>query len=280
MMMRSSILSADLHIHSLISDGNVSKEDIFLQAQQQGVRYIALAEHDTFEGMDRNFELGEIHGVKVIPAIEISAFHSKSRKKVHILGYGIKDTSYVEALCTPLLERRHENSLRQIEVLKEKGYRIVDEHILAYTHRYLYKQHICDYLYQTKQIDSILGDFYQMMFKNDGPCSFDIEYIEAVEALAAIHQGGGIGIVAHPGEHQNYEAIDDLIGHGLDGLELYHPAHTFYDVEHIREICESHELLATGGSDFHGTYTHRPSDLFTFGLTEDELEKFLAKINI
>lgn len=245
------MIKADLHIHSNISDGSVPIPEIVGIAAAKGLDVIAITDHDTFSHFA---QIPKHEKLKIIPGLEVSAIDKNSGVHVHILGYNIHSREPVEALTQPLLEARHRNTLRQIAVLKENGYDIDIGKLEPSDGKYLYKQHVMDYLFKTGQVTEMFGDFFKKTFKNNGICQFKIPYIDALDAVDAIREAGGKPVLAHSGQQQNFFVIPELVRRGLMGLELNHPSNSDSDKKTIREYAEKNHLFLTGGSDFHGKY--------------------------
>lgn len=248
------MFKADLHVHSTISDSNYSVENILEMGKNIGLTHIAFTEHDTTDNVEYAIEKGKSYGIEVIPGIEISCYDKSINKKVHILGYNYSDNKNIENLCKPLLVRRKINCIRQIEILQDLGYKMDIDSIKKISGKYIYKQHILDYLCKTGQSQTIFGDIYTNIFKNGGQCDFDIEYIDPVDGIKAIVNDGGYAVLAHPGQQGNLSIIDKLINAGLRGIELNHHGNGESDKKKIRRICSERNLFITGGSDFHGEY--------------------------
>lgn len=142
-------MKADLHVHSHYSDGSDSAEEVLNQAQQQGVTHLSFVDHDTVAGAQETLERGRRVGIEVIPGIEISAYDFKRNRKVHVLGYAFSAAApAIQALCKPLLARRHAHSLWQMERIAEAGYSIDHKQVahLALPSETIYKQHIMAHL--------------------------------------------------------------------------------------------------------------------------------------
>jgi len=247
-------MKADLHIHSTTSDGSDSIEEIIQIAIEKGLDAIAITDHDTLSHIakfPRNPKL------KLIGGIEISAVDKSNNKRAHILGYNIQNPDLVTALTEPLLKARNRNSEKQAEILKRHGYMLDMDKLSRADDKYLYKQHILDWLVETGQITEMFGEFYNKTFKNGGACDVDIDYIDVSLAVRTIKKAGGIAVLAHPGRQQNYYLIPTLVRAGLDGLELNHHAHREQDRETIRRYAKEYNLFLTGGSDYHGKYEPR-----------------------
>lgn len=245
---------ADLHIHSTISDSNYTVDNIIEKAKNIGLTHMAFTEHDTTENSEYAVKRGRENGMNIIPGIEISAYSKEINKKVHILGYNYKSNNNIEALCSPILERRNENCIKQIKILRCLGYEIDVDSVKKISGKYIYKQHILDYLCRTNQADWMFGRVYKEIFKNSGPCDFDIKYVDPVDAVKAIVNDGGFAVLAHPGQQENLGIIESLIDAGLSGIEINHHGNADSDKEKIKFICERYNLFMTGGSDYHGEY--------------------------
>lgn len=250
-------MKADLHVHSDISDGSFETVDTIKLAKSQGVTHLGIVNHDTIKGLKEAMTLGRKHRVQVIPGVEISAYDYKRKKKLHILGYNFDlEGSSITKICEPILEARQQNATRQINLLIQHGYTIDPKEIfkLSQNSLIIYKQHIMAELIRRQYTDSIYSELYYSLFKNGGICSGEISYVEATEAIRAIKADGGLAILAHPGQSQAYESVEELVEAGLDGIELMHECHTEEDYSRIKELQQKHDLILTGGSDFHGDY--------------------------
>lgn len=245
------MLKADLHIHSTVSDGCMTIPEIIDQAVAKGLDAIAITDHDTFSHIAQSPDNSKI---KIIPGLELSAVDKTTGVRVHILGYNIQKPKIVETLTQPILEARHQNTLKQIDLLKARGFFIDTNKLSRADGKYLYKQHVMDYLVSTGQVAEMFGSFYRATFKNNGICHFDITYMDAFDAVRAVKRAGGQAVLAHPGQQQNYYLIPDLVKCGLDGIECNHHTNTEIDRGIIKQYADEYRLFLTGGSDYHGRY--------------------------
>jgi hypothetical protein len=257
-------MRADFHIHSNISDGSDTVAEILARAKKRGMGAIAITDHDT---LAHHALLPRDAGLLVLGGVEISACDPDTGLKAHVLGYGLQDGAAVEALIAPIRERRHQNSLRQIERLLDHGYYIDVNQLHRADGQYIYKQHIMAYLVKTGQCPELFGHFYHRVFKQGGYCDFDIQYADVRDAVAAIHAGGGKAVLAHPGQQQNFYLLQAL---PFDGVELNHPENKPEDRETIMECVSDSAatLFLTGGSDYHGRFNDMPVDIGTYASPE------------
>jgi len=250
-----STVKADLHIHSTFSDSSDTIGQIIDKARNRGLDAIAITDHDTMSHMA---QIPTVTDIQVITGVEISAAHRKPQKntKAHILGYNIQKPGIITALTQPILEARNKTSENQAGILMNAGFFIDMTKLPRADGKYLYKQHIMDWLVATGQAPDMLGEFYQKIFKDGGICDFDIDdhYIDAFEAIKAVKEAGGFAVLAHPGQQQNFWLIPQLVRSGLDGLELNHHTNSQKDKEAILNYANHYRLFLTGGSDYHGKY--------------------------
>lgn len=249
------MIRADLHMHSRVSDGSYTIEELAREAAAAGLDAIAVTDHDTLEGAG---QIPEGLPVRVLPGIEISCFDYAANLRVHVLGYGVQDRAAVERFVHPLLLARHENSLRQIETLRRNGFSIDEGALHRANGRYIYKQHIMEHLVKTGQAPDMFGGFYRSVFKNGGICDFDIQYLNPYEAVRVLRAAGGLAVLAHPGQLDSYDLLPDLVECGLGGIERFHPDHTLADHARCAELAVRYRLVCTGGSDYHGKFGRVP----------------------
>ena len=248
-------MKADLHTHSTVSDGSDTIGELVEKAKAKSLDAIAITEHDTLSHLWR---LPDDKNIQIIGGVEISAVYRKTGARAHILGYHIVKPEIVTALTRPVLEARNRNSEKQAEILIKMGYKIDMDRLPRADGKYLYKQHIMDWLTSTGQVSDFFGEFYMSTFKNGGVCCFDINYIDVFDAVKTIKEAGGLAVLAHPGQQRNFAIIPELARGGLDGLELNHHTHDEKDREILKKYAAEHGLFLTGGSDAHGRYEPQP----------------------
>ena len=255
------MMKADLHMHSTVSDGSDTMEELVAKAKAAGLSAIAITEHDTLAHLER---LPIVPDIQVLGGVELSAIHRETNVKAHVLGYRIQKPEIIDALTAPLLETRNRNSEQQVEILMTLGYQLDFGRLSRADEKYLYKQHIMEWLVQTGQVPERFGAFYQQMFKNGGSCDFDIPYMDVFDAVRAVKEAGGLAVLAHPGQQKNFFLISELVELGLDGLELNHYAHGQDDKNTICDYAHRYRLFLTGGSDYHGRYAKATSNIGDF----------------
>lgn len=272
-------MPADLHCHTRLSDGSLGIEDLILLAKRSGVDTIAITDHDCLAGTVRGKIIGERHGVTVIPGVEISAFDTVHNKKVHLLCYLAENPDRLEGLCRRnSLSRRKASQLMVVKA--SQRYPISSELVLkcAAGSTNIYKQHILHALMECGYSTKIFGNMYDDLFNPSNPDNINVmpKFPEPLEVLEAIHEAGGIAVLAHPGFYNNFDILPELIDNGLDGVEVWHPKNTEEDVENLQQIAKKNGLLMTGGSDFHGMYGPEITNLASFFTPDENLNLLLG----
>lgn len=260
----------DLHCHTKVSDNTLTIREVIELARNRGVTHLAITDHDTTKGVAEACQIGLELGVEIIPGIEISAYDFKRKTRAHILGLFVEPGhSALEKLCDPMVKKRHQASLEMIDKIIEAGYQITREQVERFAEggTGIYKQHIMHALLENGYTDRIYGDLYKTLFSRGekdgqpGIAYVPLEYVDATSAIQAIRRAGGIAVLAHPGQFNNYEAVPEWVSTGLQGIEVYHPSHDWIEEEKARSLAENYGLVITGGSDFHGFYGDHPYEL-------------------
>ena len=272
-------MKADLHCHTKLSDGTLGIDDIIILAKNSGVTTLAVTDHDSLAGTVRATIIGERHGITVIPAVEFSATDSKRKAKAHILCYLPDKPERLEGLCKSNSEKRKRAARIMVAKVANK-FPVTPELIMkcATGSTNIYKQHIMHALMECGYTTTIFGDLYNMLFKKESRINVLLEatYPEPAEIIEAIHEAGGIAVLAHPGFYDNFELLEELIPQGLDGVEVWHPENSPEQQEFLISIAKKNDLLMTGGSDFHGSYNAYPIKLGEYGPDEDNVAKLLS----
>ena len=250
-------MGADLHVHSHYSDGSNSVEEVMKRASVNGVTQISFVDHDTVDGLPEILLLGKKYGIETIPGIEVSAYDFKRNRKVHVLGYNYHSGAlHIKSICQSLLERRQAHSLWQIDQIKTAGYKLDVQAIMenAKPSITIYKQHIMKHLTKASYTSPEYKQLYRKLFKGDGLASGDIEYLNVFDAVRAIVADGGLAVVAHPGQLNSYDLIQELVEAGLGGIERNHPDNKAEDHQKVEALVKNYNLVMTGGTDYHGSF--------------------------
>lgn len=248
------MIYADLHVHTNHSDGTMEIEDVLKMAKEKGIKAIAITDHDTVDHYFEAKQIGEALGIEVIRGVEMSCYDMDVHKKIHIIGLWLNDEiPHVEALCNKTLQCRDRYHRELILGLKEKGYSISYEDAKKYSpYNIVFKMNIFQAL-KEKYPDEMNAERYRELFASETSLETDLKmgYIDIKEGIQAIRQDGGIAIIAHPCEYNNYDEIEKYVGYGLQGIEINHPSMKEEDYLKTRNFALKYHLFESGGSDFH-----------------------------
>lgn len=270
---------ADLHCHTRLSDGSVTVDELIVLAKERGVTALAVTDHDTVSGVSRAVLFGRQNGVEVVPGIELSCYDQVRGKKVHLLGYYMDEMEKLEGLCKSAWSSQHDWAESVMDKVLAR-YPITRAMVLrrAQGSTNIYRQHVMHALLDAGLADGFFGTTYQALFqKKTGLAWTDKRYPEVRGAIAELHAAGGLAVIAHPGEYDNFTLIEELAQKGLlNGIECWHPHHSKEDTERGVALAKRYGLLMTGGTDFHGMYTDTPRPVGSFLTPASQLERMRA----
>lgn len=271
------VLFADLHTHTTCSDGILSPFDLVEKASTRGFSAIAITDHDNIDAY-RQLESGGYNGpLIVIPGIEISCYDFG--REVHILAYYLDHHSEeIQSYELFYREDRVRRAQEMIENLRRCRVSISFQEVLDEAKgATIGRPHVASILVRRKFVRTIQEAFDVYLDVNK-PGYAPKTPFPIAKAVEMVHRAGGILSVAHPGRpFTSPESCLQLLKTGIDGIEVYHPSHWFATREFYRVACEQHDMVVTGGSDFHGSRDYDESNFGMFGITESALKKLEAR---
>ena len=261
---------ADLHIHTVFSDGIYTPEQILDMAWQVGIKAIAITDHDNTNAHARTKEYlqQKNYAIKFIPGVEIDTFFGAEDFNVHVLGYFMNcaDPLLQEKLAWTGAGRtvRIENIVKKIQ---ELGYdiTIADVKKEANGSRSLGRPHIARVMVK-KGYFAHVQQVFDALIAEGKPAYCKQEKLTPQQAVDVIHHAGGIASFAHPSEVGNREVAEAILQQvDFDAVEVWHPsALENNETELWLKKAQEHGLLTSGGSDFHGDPRRFPSKLGVF----------------
>lgn len=269
----------DMHTHTTASDGMLTPEQLVDYAIQKGLAGIAITDHDTVDGIESAIEY--THKLKdfiIIPGIELSSDYND--EEVHILGYFIdfKSNKLSQLLYSLRLEREI-RAKKIIDKLNKIGIDITfDEILMVFEGASIGRPHIASILIKKGYVESIDQAFKKYLSKG-GLAYVTRDKLTPKAAIDIIQSIGGFSVVAHPGLIQHQNILNDLITLGVQGIEAYHPNHSQAQTESYINIAKTHDLLVTGGSDFHYPPNDNiyNGDLGSIGIESQYIHSLLRK---
>ena len=240
----------DLHMHSTASDGSRSPADVVRAARKASLAAIALTDHDSVEGLAEARAAGAELGVRVVNGVELSAVEGET--ETHLLGLHLRDTDVLARRLADLREMRSRRARQIVERLNALGVAVALEDVLAQAGTGVVgRPHVARALIaEGWAVDS--RDAFDRYLGAGRPAYVPKEQLSMEEAIAMVHDAGGLAILAHPGAGGTRERIDALRALGLDGIEVKHPSHSASDTTRLRGLCEQFAMVMSGGSDWHG----------------------------
>ena len=238
----SKTISVNFHCHSVFSDGDQTPEALAASLASAGVRFAALTDHDSVEGLFRFQEVLKKRGVASVSGVELTT--SYKGREVHILGYGF-DPFHPDLSATL-------QSLRQVRELEVQS--------IAGSLRKMGSNHQVRY--------------HPAATINSAPNG----RLDTFEAISLLHRAGGKAFLAHPliyesDPDQFEDFINALQGGGLDGLEALYAPYSEAQRNRLRVLAHKYSLLMCAGTDFHTT-SGNASDPYAIEIAREDWNKF------
>ena len=142
----------------------------------------------------------------------------------------------------------------------------------------IYKQHMMQALMECGFTTEIYGELYRKLFDKSVPGNISVvpKYPDITEVLTAIHDAGGVAVLAHPFMSDNLDSLPRLIENGLDGMEIWHPSATEEQQAELKKLATKNKLLMTGGTDFHGLYNFNKVSIGDVTAPDEAVSKLLG----
>ena len=259
---------ADLHLHTLHSDGTYSPAQVVELALRCGLCAIAVTDHDTLAGIEPARQAAGSTGLEVIPGVEITAEHDG--RELHVLAYFISvESAPLRNALEKLRQLRHGRFQEMIGRLKRKGITVEPAPVPA--EGALGRRHLAEMLVRSRQVASIREAFRRYL--HDGGCG-DVpkQRLPIEEALKCVRAAGGVAAWAHPPESCSTAELMRLHDIGLGAVEADYPGFRARRVMQLKALAREVGLATTGGSDCHGPDDPRRC-VGACTISRDELEK-------
>jgi len=250
-------MSIDLHTHTTASDGTLTPTQLVRLAKKKGLTAIAVTDHDTIDGNAEAMAEGERQALIVVPGVEISVDHSPG--SMHMLGFFIDiESGGLGEKLRLLQDSRADRNPRIIQKLNALGLNLSYQEVVDISGGgQVGRPHIAQVLLQKGYTRSIQEAFDRYLGKG-APAYFDKFRLGPADAISMIIGAGGVPVLAHPFTLNcaNADELEDLVRRliplGLAGIEVHYTEHSAKQVSVYGSMARRHNLLITGGSDFHG----------------------------
>jgi len=243
---------ADLHVHTLASDGTYTPAQLVKESIARSLSAIAIVDHDTLEAIPEAILEAEGTDLEVISGIELTAQHEG--QEIHILGYFLdyRDKALLKKLKL-VRKNRIERAYKIIKNLGELGVKLDAETVFKISGKATVgRMHIARALLKDGKVSSI-PEAFRKYIGDKSPAyvlGFDLRVQDAIKM---IKDAAGLAVLAHPYLLRNEALIAEFANYGLDGIEAYYPEHSQSMVNFYLNLAKELKLLVTGGTDFHGS---------------------------
>ena len=268
-------MRADLHMHSVHSDGTYTVKELVYYAKEKNLDVIALTDHDSMNGVLEAVMLGVKLGIKVIPGVELSTF--RNDESVHVLGYFNNDIPQeMLQYSIDIIRKRRERMLKMAQNCVDMHNLKVDINRLMSIKGTITRAHLIREL-EACNPEYTREEIALKFLQEDCPAYIPSTKISTEDGIKFLKSLNATVVIAHPVLLKKND-VNDLIKMGIDGLEGIYPKNKEGDEEKFRELCKKHNLILTAGSDFHGVVDYSHGDLAYNVLEGKEVAEFLNRL--
>ena len=250
------LLNADLHCHSVVSDGTLTPEALAARAKANGVQLWALTDHDEVGGQERAIASAKALDMKYVTGVEISI--TFAGKTVHIVGLGFDhtNTDLVQGLRNTR-GGRAERAKEMSDGLAKVGIHGAFEGALKYAgnHELISRTHFARFLVESGVCKDTSEVFRKYLTENK-PGFVPHRWASLENAVHWITGASGIAVIAHPARYgftanEEYALFTEFKNHGGRGVEVITGSHSSADALQYADTALEFNLAASRGSDFH-----------------------------
>ncbi len=249
-------LNADLHCHSIVSDGTLTPEELALRAHKNGVQLWALTDHDVLGGQERARLAAENLGMNYLSGVEISI--SWMNQTVHIVGLGVDHTNAtLEEGLRATRDGREERARQMAAQLDQIGIKNSYEGALHFAGNpeLIARTHFARFLVE-KKVCSNMDEVFRKYLVAGKPGYVSHRWASLDQAVAWIRGAGGEAVIAHPGRYKlNAMQMDELYARFKDlggaGIEVVTGSHSPDQDQTYATVAQRYGFMASRGSDFH-----------------------------
>lgn len=268
----------DLHVHTNHSDGIFSPKEVVDMAVMQDLQGIAITDHDNVTGIEIAINYSKKYdNFTVIPGIEISCVHND--EEVHLLGYFIdyKDSRIIN-LTEKLKSSRLSRGIKMVENINKLGLDLSIEDVKKFSgENYIGRPHIARAMIEKRYVKT-LSEAFDKYLDRGKPGYVDRFKISIDETISLIKKIGGISVLAHPGLLKDRSIINYCIQCGIVGIECIHSKHSQTDIDFMLDIAKKNNLIATGGSDFHGDLINGNMLIGKYYINIEDIPEIIGRI--
>lgn len=271
-------MKADLHCHTIHSDGIYSVYDTVLLAKECGINLLAITDHDNLDSYKVFLNIKENLPIKLLIGVELSTWYMG--ENVHILGYFYNNSNPGEELLSFLEDMKNKRILRAKKMIANLNNMFdldINYDEIASLHKEIIaRPHIARFI--ANKYGLSVNDVFAKYLSNSSPAFVPTSNTGTKEAIDLLHRNNAIAVWAHPIHNKNKFNERDIIDMGIDGIEGSYPDNSKEDTLHYRELTKKYNLLFTAGSDFHDHVSH--FEIGTCFIEDEDIDKLLNKLKI
>ncbi|KAL5212690.1 hypothetical protein ABZP36_023537 [Zizania latifolia] len=253
-------VAVELHAHSACSDGSLSPSALVQRAQRNGVKVLALTDHDTMAGVPEAVESAKEYSLRIIPGVEISAVYSPSDgiggdEPVHILAYygslGPSKSQELESFLASIRDGRYTRAKEMLLKLRNLNMPMELEDVCAIAGDGVApgRLHVARAMVEAGYVENLRQAFSRYLY-DGGPAYATGSEPTGESVVELVCRTGGVAVLAHPWALKNHLAVTkDLKAAGLHGIEVYR---SNGKLSGLSDLADTYGLLKLGGSDYHG----------------------------
>lgn len=249
-------MNADLHCHSVISDGTLQPEALAGRAKANGVELWALTDHDELAGQLRARDAAAAVGLPWLSGCEISVTFADITVHIVGLGFDIANAALRDGLAATR-GGRHERAMEMSDGLAKAGIRDAYQGALKYVGNpgLISRTHFARFLVESKVCPDTQSVFRKYLVEGK-PGYVPHRWATLRDAVHWIVDAGGLAVIAHPARYrftanEEYALFTEFIAHGGRGVEVVTGSHSSAEAVRYAETALEFDLLASRGSDFH-----------------------------
>ena len=243
----------DLHLHTTASDGRLSPTELIHLLASQGLKQVAISDHDTTEGLAEAFAAAEeFPDMRIIPAIELST--DIPGDEVHMLGYFLRhEDEELQKILREFRMGRLERGRMMVEKLATLGINIEWERVQEIAGEgSVGRPHIALAMVEKGYCKEPKDAFPEYLGRN-GSAYVERSKMTPPEAVEMLIRFGAVPVLAHPAYLNDMETtIAELAEAGIVGLEVHYAQFSPETVQQLAGLADRYGLIPCGGSDYHG----------------------------
>lgn len=261
----------DLHMHSGYSDdGEFTAEELVTKCHQNGIRIMAITDHNTVSIIDEELALCHEMGIIGIPGVEIDC--TWKGIDLHVVGYGMDHHQRAfQKIEEDITAQEIVNSRKRVWLTNQMGFQLSEQdmeesslsdvwpgelfgEVLLNRPEYADHELLKPYRPGGSRSDNPLVNFYWDFYSQGKPCYTETWFSDLETVIDLVHEHGGVLVLAHPGVNLKgrFEEFDEMAALGIDGVEAFSSYHDIETCDYFYGKAKQYDLLVTCGSDYHG----------------------------